>query len=312
MSDTATPSTPVTPTTSNQAPTTQPSVVPSDDIVAWAKEALGDNFKPAVISSTPPPASTPEVPPTANEKQPEETNLDYIHRMAHIQKREKALAQKQLAMKEVQDKADQWAQLAEVAKTNPMAVLEAFGLTHAQITDYILDSSDPAKQQFNALKQEIDAIKKQKEDEATSAAQARDRDAEAGYLGDIQQMVHADVSKYEFIATEGAYETVMNTVKAYYEETKEQMTPENLRVATLNAMEAVERHLENIATQKYLSLNKVKSRFQPATPAPQPQQPSTQVPPVTLSSFQQSSTTNQNPAHRTEQERLEAALKFLQ
>lgn len=282
-----------------------------------AAQILGD--------ATPPPAApapggeAPPVPQQANE-----TDADFAVRMAHLAKREKALVDRQQQIKSIEDELKPWKTLESRAKAGDVAAaieaLERLGISYDQLTQFQIEGMDPAKQQFASLKQEIDALKAEKQTDAERAqAEAQERAAQ-NYKLTIAQEAKANAEKYDLVSTIGGQEAIdlaYEVCRLHYERTNQMM-------AISDALEKVEGHLASkmeTTVQSWKQSKKLSSYFAPQpsqAPNPFQAQPSVQSPALpkptpqpTLSGGSAGATSANAAVKLSMEERRAAAIKAL-
>jgi hypothetical protein len=207
----------------------------------------------ANVVATPETPTTP--PPTAK------SDDDLAGKFHVLSKRERELSLREKKLSDAATQYKPYEELKASAKNNPMAVLEHFGLTIDEITDYVLRGSDPQEMRFTELQKQIESMKAEKENEAKAAKEAREGEAVTEYKYGIAQSIDPD--KHELVKHFNAVDTVYDLIKEYYE-TKGEM----LEITT--ALDWVEQHLEDTMLNPIKKLKKLNPA--PAQPIQQGQQ----------------------------------------
>ena len=105
--------------------------------------------------------------------------------------------------------------LSALAKSDPLAFLEKFGITYDDLTDSIIDnhSQDPHMKQ---LEDRLAKFEKADTDRQVGAEQAAMQVQVDKYIGELN--THIEDSEYEIIKAVGANQMVIDTITAYYKE----------------------------------------------------------------------------------------------
>lgn len=200
------------------------------------------------------PASTEVAPPEVKPAElPKMDDLEYSSKLAHLAKQEKSLVAKKQELSNLQKELDSYKSLQELAKSNPMAILDHFGLTYDALTDALLTQQDPDTKRFNDVKAEIEALKKERQLEAERVEQARNQEAENAYKWGIQKIAEDNGDEFELVKHYAAYDSVYEVCKQYYEQT-------NQMLDLKEALQLVEKDLEE-QLNPIVGLKKVKSKF---------------------------------------------------
>lgn len=171
-----------------------------------------------------------------------------------LSKKEKALRQKEQQLKTLEEQVRKAETLRQKAKDNPLEVLNEYGVTYEQLTDYILGNEKPAP----SPEDKIRAIEERLERERQEAAEARSRAEQEAIERKIDQFknhilkpsLQANADKYELINSRGdeGAELVFDVIEEYHK-THSQVLPWHV------AADHVEQHLEQEG-RKLLQLRK--------------------------------------------------------
>lgn len=189
--------------------------------------------------------------PSASEKQPstepeDDTASRYDKKLAELtskfdglSRRERMLMQKE---REIQAKAQQvqeFDSLKELAKKNPAQLMEKFGLTYDQLTDWFANQTpeDETTKTVGTLKQEIAELKRQMELEKTQGQVKEIEKVKTQKLEALKNLANRDDSPYGLISSFGSYDDVLQHMGEHYQATGEILDDET-------AMQAVEKRLE--------------------------------------------------------------------
>lgn len=197
-------------------------------------------------------------------------DVDFAKRFSALSRREKAIRQQQEEFKarqrefeEKQREYQQWQQLKASAKDDPLAFLEANGLTYQEITNRILDddSLSPEEKAQKIAKAEIDEFKRQLAEEREQKAKeqqeleekAKEEEIINRYKDGIRQVCQ-DTDKFSLINYEGdtAHELVFQVAEDYFAEHGEVLSPEDAATQVENFLE--KRYKEALNLPKFKDL----------------------------------------------------------
>jgi hypothetical protein len=172
-----------------------------------------------------------------------------------LSKREKEVMAKRKEIEESSSKYKPYEELKATAKKNPIAILEHFGVSYDELTDFIIQGNDPENQRYSELQNQINSLKQEKEAEAQAARAAKEENATNTFKATIASAI--DAEKHEFCAAHGdaAIDMAYSLIETYWTENQKM-----LEVGT--ALDWIEEHLEE-QVAPLLALNKIKSRFSP-------------------------------------------------
>ena len=140
-------------------------------------------------------------------------------RFAEAARRTRELTQRQQELKVREEKVSAFERAIESKASNPLAVLEAAGLSYEDITAHILDADrEPtAEERVAALEQRLSA-KEQAEQDAHHAEAERSAQATIdGFKQAIESKAKEQADTYELVNIHGAYDTVFDVVQAYWD-----------------------------------------------------------------------------------------------
>jgi hypothetical protein len=210
---------------------------------------------PTPAPTTDAPAQTQAATPApANESLPQMD--DSLAKKLHLlSKREKEVMAKRKEIEESSSKYKPYEELKATAKKNPIAILEHFGVSYDELTDFIIQGNDPENQRYSELQNQINSLKQEKEAEAQAARAAKEENATNTFKATIASAI--DAEKHEFCAAHGdaAIDMAYSLIETYWTENQKM-----LEVGT--ALDWIEEHLEE-QVAPLLALNKIKSRFSP-------------------------------------------------
>jgi hypothetical protein len=230
-------------------------------------------------------------------------------RFAELAKRQRELTQRQLDLKAKEDRLGPVEQALAKAKENPLAALEALGMSYEDLTHYILsEGKEPtAEDKLAAIEKRIDAKEAAEREAAQKEADARVEATISQFKASIEQTAKASPDAYELVLASGQYglELVFDTVSEYFDSNKQVLPLET-------ALQAVESYLEGEAL-KVAQANKIKARLAPPPPAKETDKtPERQSgPSVTLTNKLVSSAADGAARRLSEEESKKAAASLL-
>lgn len=247
----------------------------SDNII---KESIAPQVSAPAEAETPAPVVTeeiaseaPEAPvetPAEEAAAPESSTMEA--RLNEFMRREGEWETQRLQMRKEMDALKQQAALLEefnsLKDSNPLEALTKLNVNPDDMIDGALGINKPEVSEIDQLKQELEALKHHREEEARKQQEQANAKAEADYLASISSFINENAAKYELCSVYGD-EAVndMYTVLNYdYGQLLDQgYTPAEAasKVSLEKAAEAVENHyMEN-----YKKLSSAKKFRQPET-----------------------------------------------
>jgi len=216
---------------------------------------------------------TPEVAPTpvVEEVKPKpEGDGELARKFAALSRKERDIMLREKALKDKEPKYQQW----EKADADPLAYLEAKGLTVEEIIQRALKKGEPVtmEDEVKILKEQLAEEKKQREQYLTKLEVEKQNQAIANFKKGIDDHIKSDPDKYETIITEGAEDEVFNLIEEHYKRNQADIDSGEMKMLSQQqAAERVEEHLFARAEK----LSKLK-KLQPKTdPEPAPDAPAT-------------------------------------
>lgn len=253
--------------------------------------------------------------PTEQNAQPdspkEDTASQYDKKLAELtskfdglSRRERMLLQKEREIQEKAQGVEQFESLKKLAKENPAQLMEKFGLTYDQLTDYFANQvpEDETTKTVGTLKREIEELKKQIELEKSQGQEREIVKVKTQKLEALKNLANKEDSPYGLISSFGSYEDVLTHMGQHYQATGEILDDET-------AMAAVEKQLEENLRElaKSPKVRQLLGVAQTATP-PEVQGGK----PMTLAqNFESQATRTQDTRGLSEQQLFELALSQL-
>jgi hypothetical protein len=220
----------------------------------------------SIITPTPTPSESPattEATPPAQSSTPEaqEDGL-FGARFAALSKRERKLQEQAAALKSQQAEAQQLLALKEKAKSNPMELLQHYGLTLDELLTSVLGEDAPREEisEVELVRRELEAFKAEQaeklrleEEQREKANQDAINEAILLHQHKIQDHVSKNPDRYELINTYGQLDLV-------WEVTEAQFNANGQLLSIDKAADLVESYLEK-EVSKAFNANKFKSKL---------------------------------------------------
>lgn len=144
-----------------------------------------------------------------------------------IQRQAQEIAAERQRIKEMEAKYSKYDNLkGEVAK-NPLKLLEEYGLSYKQLTDFILNDNKPTTdQEISSVRQELEMFKKAQEEERQANKQREEQSKQAQYQQAISEFkeeigsyVAENEEKYELINLYKTTDVVYTTIEEHFQRT---------------------------------------------------------------------------------------------
>lgn len=191
---------------------------------------------------------------------------DLAYKLARVAKKESALLEQQKALEADIGLAKEFKSSKEMAKKDPIKLLQSLGLTFEDIARFQLEGGDaPSEDPISSLKSQIEEMKKSQMDKEEMAKQQeieRERanhEAQVStYKKTINDFVEANKDDFEFLAANPDHvDTVYEIIEQHYNNTQKILDFKE-------AAQLVEDELESEFKTKYASLKKIKGLINPA------------------------------------------------
>lgn len=240
----------------------------------------------AAVVPTPPPSAadpaarpvegaTSSAPAEAPKETPPKQEPDFGARFAALTKKERAVVERERALKAQEREFTEWKKAKEAARLDPLAFLESNGLTYDQVTQFVLNDRKLTEAQRLALLEE----RLQKEDaskvEAAKAAEQREiQETINGHKSAIGEFLSKGGDDFEVTLSHGdeGVELVYQVIEQRYRDTFDPETGRGEILPIDAAAKEVEAYLENLARERVLKLKKFQPKIEvkneAATPTP--------------------------------------------
>ena len=156
-----------------------------------------------------------------------------------LSRRERMLMQREREIQEKASGVEQYESLQKLAKENPVQLMEKFGLTYDQLTDYFANQTpeDETKKTVGTLKSELENLKQQLEVQKSEGQAKEIMKVKAQKLEALKNLANKEDSPYGLVSQFGSYDDVLTHMSEHYQATGEILDDET-------AIEVVERRLE--------------------------------------------------------------------
>lgn len=234
--------------------------------------------RPVEGASTEKPAAPVETPPKL------EAEPDFGPRFAALTKKERAIVERERALKAQEREVSEWKKAREAARLDPLAFLEANGLSYDQVTQFVLNDRKLTEAQRLALVEE--RLKKEDESRAEAAKAAEQREIQEtinGHKSAIGEFLSKGGDDFEVTMSHGdeGVELVYQVIEQRYRETFDPETGQGEILPIADAAKEVEAYLENLARERVLKLKKFQPKGEVKNEAASPTPPATGVVPET-------------------------------
>lgn len=218
-----------------------------------------------VVLEANPVADTSAVPPVVEDTKPLDPQFAVLAKQRRaLQAKEREIADREKALQPQPVKTGTEELVARL-KSQPLSVLQEYGVTYDQLTEAILSNQTGLSPEIQNLKAEIKALK----EDVDKTLSDKDAQAEKQVLAEIQRDInsraHVDPN-YEMIRATGSQPEVKELIHRVWKETGEVLD-------VSEAMQLVEDDLIN-ESLKLINTAKMKSRI---APPPQQQPPQRQI-----------------------------------
>ena len=211
---------------------------------------------------------------------------DFAQRFSMLTRKERELREQHSKLKQQQERLTKFDEVERLAKDDPLAFLERFGLNYDQITQRLLNSPDAADPNARKLQELERRLAERDEREAKAAKEAEEKNRNEllnSARREVKQLVDSKPDEFELIRAQGKHDLVLEVQAEYYGTHEKWVDFET-------AAKWVEEHLEKEVdeeVERLLNLKKIQSRRAsrqvPQAPGAQPPSPGTQAPKPGLS-----------------------------
>jgi hypothetical protein len=268
-------------------------------------EATPTTPAPAVETSK---ATTPE--PVAPVVEPKKEGPgDFAARFAALARKEKDIAKRDAEIKAKAEslKGRTVEDLRQLAKKEPLKILEEVGLTFDEVAQHILDSGvGTPEKKLSDLELKIKALEDKEKQMAEQEARMREEQAITQFKNGIKEVLVKNTDKYELIQGSQSEGLVYEVIEKYFQDSGEVLDVEA-------ACDEVEKYLES-QVERWSAFKKVQTRFAPK-PAeqvkeavkPEPKKETTS----TLTNDEASASREVRVAPKNREDEFEEAMKLL-
>lgn len=226
----------------------------------------------------------------------------FAAKFAALSRREQSIRAKEQAVKEQEAEYRAYKDEQKLLLENPLEYLQKKGLTFDKLTQLALnDGKKPPEMRVQELEERLEREKLERAEADKVAASKAYEAQKQSFVSEISDFLTQNKEVYELVSVlEEPAELIYNVIEQHYEKNKRVLPVKD-------AVEMVEKHFEKEVDEKYMGLNKIKSRLQPKQP--EPAAPPARVNAPTLTNTQASTipTPSTNPVRSLEESKREAA-----
>lgn len=184
--------------------------------------------------------------------------MDFSKKFEALTRKERMLYEEQARIKqersswqEKERKLQQYEQMMELAKSNPLDFMAQHGWDTEKLANYIIDNpSDPYAKKYQSKLDEMES--KLKKFEETRVNEQRSKAYQAK-INEIRRVTSTEPEKYELINQQGQHDLVFSVMANYYQQYGEILDEQT-------AADQVEKYLES-EVEKMLRYKKIQSKL---------------------------------------------------
>lgn len=197
--------------------------------------------------------------PPATETKPETPKEEYISpRFAMLAKEERRLQEERKRLSEQRKDPEfqeflEFKKLRANAKQDPLAVMEKFGLSYDELTDYVISGKHTKDPSVRALEEKLEKMER----DAKEREEKAHKDLQEAQLNQYQEQIKAKCLEkpddFELVNIWGAHNLVYSVIQEHYNKTEEVLPIDE-------AAKKVEAYLEK-ESEKYQGSKKLRKLF---------------------------------------------------
>jgi hypothetical protein len=152
-------------------------------------------------------------------EQPEEKKEDdrLASRFAILTRKDKALREREMRLKDVEEKVKQVSELEELAKSNPIELLKKYGHDYQTVTDFVLNEQQPTdKMKETALETRLRKLEEKEAAERENLAKQKYEETISGFKADIGDHITEKEGDYPLLKAGEGSDTVYNVIENYH------------------------------------------------------------------------------------------------
>lgn len=260
------------------------------------------NNTPAPEQVIAPAAPVEAAPPPVEPVKEAQDDPKFASKFAALSRREQAVRLQEAEAKKQREEYRAYQDEQKLLNENPLEWLSKKGITFDKLTQLALnDGKKPAEMQIQELKESLERERREKEEAEKTNAQKAYENQKQSFITEIDEFLNQNKDTYEltFVAAD-ASTMIYDVIEQHY--------LKNKRVLPVkDAVEMVEKYFETEVDEKYMKLNKIKSKLAPKEPAPAPAPEGRQSPTLTNSQASSVPTPATNPVKSIDESKREAA-----
>lgn len=295
-------------------PTSSAPAAPAGELEQVVEQVVaGELEQPAVESSAPEKPAEPGKPAKVD---PRFSAL--ARKEAQLFREREQLKAERAAVEQARQQVAAFEQARQQARLNPVAALEALGLSPVDVNEFILNGNKPTPSaEVQAVREELERYRAEQAEQAELAERAATERLAAeraavldNFRRDATAYVEKNPDRYPLTTIHNGATLVPKIVEQHFAKTQKLLT-------TAQAADLVEKHFERVA-DRVAKAREGRARPDTTKPvaAPSPAAPVATTPtpaqPKTLSNALTASTSSPTPTRRTDEDRIRAALARLE
>lgn len=210
-----------------EAPAAEPSW--HDSVIEAAREAAAEDPAPAAEPEPETPAepdkpAEPEAPQEPDKPdEPEEPPAEPRGQaLAALARKERKILEREAGLKALQEKADAFEAAMREAKSNPLRLLEAAGLSVAELTEYLVEGkpAEPKPEDRIAqLEARIEAMQQGRAEQEQASLQAQQQKLLTDFQAQLGAHIEASAEKYPLVQRNDAAGVVLQVIQQHAAQT---------------------------------------------------------------------------------------------
>ena len=201
------------PAAATQAPSTPSS--PAAAVAATPSAPVGAITLPQATDAKPTAPDVSQETPAVETKKPEDK---LAPKFAALARREKEIVEKEKAAAEREKKFQDYERRIKEAEDDPLAALEALGLTYDKLTDHILSGkkNNPDSKAIKELQKKLEDSEKRALEREQTAKQQEEQRILANFKNSQREHIKNAGETYELVNALGRHEDVFEVAQEYY------------------------------------------------------------------------------------------------
>ncbi len=218
-----------------------------------ASDVLKDVATPTPVETQADPTSV-ESTETPKVEEPAKEEDRFARKFAELSRREKLVREGETKIKDIQSKYAEYEKAKKNAKDDPIAYLEASGLTYQELTERILEGKPKKDPALRELEERLAKVEQEKLDAIENSKKSEEEKQRTEYKLKQKEHIKAAGEKYELINSLDKYDLVFDTQVEYFHQNNKTLSHDE-------AADLVEKYLDT-EIDKFKGVKKIKSKFE--------------------------------------------------